>query len=85
MEKSKDFVTLSIHGIGVMALGSHDRKKLKDSVGQDWLLHNLEGFNFLKVDRLNYIVYQSFKDSLIIKVDQEYMKVDLNSSEDFDE
>lgn len=59
MEKTKDFVTLSNHGIGVMALGSKDRKQLQDSSGQDWLLHNLEGFNFLKVDRLNYVVYQS--------------------------
>lgn len=33
MEKTKDFVTLSNHGIGVMALGSKDRKQLQDSSG----------------------------------------------------
>ena len=46
---------------------------MTDNTGQDWLVHSLEGYNYLKVDKLNFILFQCSEEDKIISIYQEYM------------
>ena len=50
---------MSRDGIKVVALGSQQKRLLKDSR----MIHSLESVNFLKVDPQNYIVFK-FADEI---------------------
>lgn len=44
--------------MGVLSLGTTDRKTMKDFEGQDKVIHSLDSFDFLKVDKNNYINFK---------------------------
>jgi hypothetical protein len=61
MKNSKDFVTLNRDGINVLALGSVEKRTLKDSTGTLRMIHSLESCNYMKIDKGNYILFSCAK------------------------
>jgi len=57
MEQAKDFVMLNRDGINLLALGSMEKKPIKDSSNNMRMIHSLESANYLKVDKDNYILF----------------------------
>jgi len=75
LEKNKDFIHLSKEGMRVLSLGSHEKRYIVDSEGQDRCIHSLESCNFLKVDPNNYLLFECAKsNNKIISIQQEYLK-----------
>lgn len=68
MNTTKDFISISKSGIKIIALGIHEKRKLTDNTGQDWLVHSLEGYNYLKVDKLNFIFFKCSEEDKIISI-----------------
>ena len=61
LNRHKDFVMLNRDGINILALGSYQKRALKDSLGQDRMIHSLEACNYLKVDKGNYLLFACAK------------------------
>ena len=54
---SKDFISVSNNGIFVLALGSMDKRAIKDRNGKEKMIHSLESYNYLKVADSNYLSF----------------------------
>lgn len=59
--RNHDFVTINRDGINILALGSIEKRKLRDGQGNERMIHSLEAMNFLKVDPSNYLLFASAK------------------------
>jgi len=59
--KNNDFVMINREGINILALGSIQKRALKDAEGNDRMIHSLESMNFLKVDPSNYLLFACAK------------------------
>ena len=83
LAKTNDFLTLNKDGISVLALGTIDKRIIKDSQGIDRKLHSLDTCSHLKISPTNYIVFECAKPGKrIVSIQQEYMKPnDLGSEE----
>jgi hypothetical protein len=58
LNKNKDFVTLGKTGMEVLSLGSKEKRIIVDMDGIDRMIHSLESYNFLKVDKNNYLLFE---------------------------
>jgi hypothetical protein len=73
--KSKEFLSLSKTGINVLALGSANKRPLKDAQGFNKMIHSLDSLAFLKVDEFNFLSFRCQDyDNRVISVEQEYIK-----------
>lgn len=72
---SKDFLTFSKTGINVVALGTRNKKSMKDNEGQMKLIHSLDSLSFLKVEGINMLNFccQDYNNR-IISIEQEWKK-----------
>lgn len=70
--KNKEFVTMSKSGINVIALGKVDKRQISDVNNQMKMIHSLDSFSFLKVDKINFINFkcQDYYNR-IISIEQE--------------
>lgn len=59
--RNNDFVTINRDGINILALGSVEKRAVKDGEGQDRMIHSLESMNYLKVDPSNYLLFACAK------------------------
>ena len=59
--KNKEYVLMNRDGIQVISLGSQDKRAIKDHTGTDRIIHSLEGYNYLKIDKKNYLYFQCQK------------------------
>ena len=83
LNKNKDFVTLGKAGMEVLSLGSKDKRTIVDKDGVDRMIRSLEAYNFLKVDKNNYLLFECAKSNQrIISIQQEYIKGDAQSGEE---
>ena len=57
LKKTHNFIVLNKDGIGVYSLGSRHKQVLIDDNGAEKVLHSLEGYNFLKIEKYNNIVF----------------------------
>jgi anion-transporting ArsA/GET3 family ATPase len=81
--KNKDFVTLGKAGMEVLSLGSQEKRTIVDTDGIDRMVHSLEAYNFLKVDKNNYLLFECAKtNQRVVSVQQEYVKGDSQSGEE---
>ena len=61
--------------MGVLSLGTTDRREIKDFEGQDKVLHSLDSFDFLKVDPNNYINFKcQYYSNRVISIESEFEK-----------
>ena len=75
LNKNKDFLHLSKAGMWVLSMGSDEQRTIKDINGMDRTIHSLESFNFLKVDKNNFLVFECAKSSnRVVSINQEYVK-----------
>lgn len=75
LQEQKDFIKLSKNGMSMLTLTDEDHKSLKDSNGNDMKVHSIESFNYLKINKENYILLECIKpEERIICVSQEYLK-----------
>jgi len=58
---TNDFVTINRDGIMIFALGSIPKRPIKDSAGEDRMIHSLESMNYLKLDPTNLVVFANQK------------------------
>jgi len=71
--KNKDYISFSKSGINVIALGSKQKRPLKDSEGQAKMIHSLDSLSFLKPESVNFINYQCQDyNNRIISIEQEW-------------
>lgn len=69
LDHNKDFLIIGQKGLSMMALGDHDKRVLKDDMGDDIVVHSLDAYNFLKVDPGNYLLFECAKqEDMIISV-----------------
>ena len=61
MESNQDFVTLNKDGIQVVALGSQQKKVIKDAEGNERIIHSLDSCSYLKLDRGNTLIFANQK------------------------
>ena len=57
MRQSKNFISINKNGLTVTAIGFGNKRHLQDDNGNDLMIHPLESFNYLKVDKGNYMNY----------------------------
>ena len=57
MKKTNDFVAVNRDGINVFALGSTQKRPIKDVEGNDRMMNSLESMNYLKLDPTNILVF----------------------------
>ena len=55
---NKEYITFSKSGINVIALGKVENRKLTSFDGENKMIHSLDSFNFLKVDKINFINFK---------------------------
>lgn len=73
--RSKEFLSFSKSGINVLALGSANKRPLKDSDGFNKMIHSLDSLSFLKVDANNFLNFQCQDyNNRVISIEQEYVK-----------
>ena len=83
LEDNKDFIHLSKSGMQVLSLGSNEKRAIIDSTGMDRMIHSLEAYNFLKVDKNNYLLFECAKtNQRVVSIQQEYIKGDENTGEE---
>lgn len=74
LSQQKTFITLSRQGIQVVDHGHTDKRAIKDSSGNDAIIHSLESFDYLKVESKNFMLFQCTNpQDRIISVQQEYI------------
>ena len=83
LAKSHDFITLNKDGISVVALGTKEKKQIRDSEGQIRMLHSLDSCSYLKISPSNYLVFECAKlDKRVVSIQQEFMELnDLKTEE----
>lgn len=57
MRSSKNFLQINKNGLTLTAIGFGDKRHLQDDQGKDLMIFPLESFNYLKVDKGNYMFY----------------------------
>ena len=72
--KSHDFVILSKVGLNLLALGTQDKRILKDDEGNEKAVHSLQSMNYLKVHTSNYVLFECAEGDIIVSVQQEFYK-----------
>jgi len=55
-------------GISVISLGSSLKRSIKDSSGQEKMIHPLESTNYLKVDKDNFIQFDFSGQKKVINI-----------------
>jgi len=74
-DRNNDFITVNRDGINVVALGSNERRPLRDAEGNQRMIHALEAMNFLKVDPSNFLLFACAKrEKREVSVTQEFVK-----------
>lgn len=53
LNKNKDFVTINRDGVNVYTLGTKDKRQIKGNEVQEQMIHSLESFSYLKIDKTN--------------------------------
>jgi len=62
-------------GINILALGSIEKRDIKDAYGTDKMIHSLESMNYLKVDPSNYLLFACAKmEKREVQVQQEFSR-----------
>jgi len=51
LTKNKEYVLMNRDGIQVLGLGSIGKRAVKDHAGTDRIIHSLEGYNHLKIEK----------------------------------
>ena len=75
LSKNNDFIIINRDGINVLALGSVDKRPIKDVEGNDRVMHSLEAYSYLKLDPSNSIVFANQNmNKREIQIVQEYEK-----------
>lgn len=67
--------------MNVLALGElkNGKRQLKDFEGQDKMIHSLDAYKFLKIDKENYINYQcQYYSNRVISIEHEWTKHEKN-------
>ena len=66
--------------MNVVALGTAEKHKLKDSDGDSRMIHSLDSLSFLKLESSNFInfKFQSFCNR-VISIEQEYSELSTKS------
>lgn len=73
--RNKDFASFNQDGMGILSLGSTDRKAVKDFEGQDKIIHSLDSFEYLKVDKNNFINFKcQYYTNRVISIEYEWEK-----------
>jgi hypothetical protein len=60
LSKNHEFVLINRAGMQILGLGSDQTKEkrvIKDHSGTDRICHTLEGYNYLKVEKNNYLLF----------------------------
>ena len=68
IDKNREFVMINRDGISVISLGSNGKRSIRDSFGQEKMIHPLESTNYLKVDNDNFINFEFAGDNKIINI-----------------
>ena len=55
--KNNDFVKINRDGIAIIALGSIEKRNIRDAEGNERMIHSLESMNYLKVDPSNFLLF----------------------------
>jgi hypothetical protein len=72
---SKDFVSFNQDGMSVISLGTTDKKTIKDFEGQDKVIHSLDSFEYLKIEKNNYINFKcQYYANRVISIENEFEK-----------
>jgi hypothetical protein len=51
MSKHKEYVLVNRDGMQILGLGSIGKRAIKDHAGIDRIIHSLEGYNYLKIEK----------------------------------
>lgn len=58
IEGSKDFVILNKTGMNVIALGQQSKRALVDNHGMNRMIHSLDSYSYLKIDKHNMLNFK---------------------------
>lgn len=56
--KNKDFCSFNQDGMSILSLGTTERKSVKDFEGQPKVIHSLDSFEYLKIDKDNHLNFK---------------------------
>lgn len=84
---NKDYISFTNIGMNVLALGElkNGKRELIDFEGQPKMIHSLDAYKFLKIDKENYINYKcQYYANRTISIEHEWTKTntDLNGETD---
>lgn len=57
LTKNKEYVLFNRDGIQILGLSSQDKRAIKDHDGLDRIIHSFEGYNYLKIEKSNYLYF----------------------------
>lgn len=72
LESSEDFVTVSSKGMDVINLSSMNKRLVQGPKNNEYMVHSLDSFSFLKLDNTNNLVIKQNQDGSTIYIQQEY-------------
>ena len=64
----KDFLTINKQGISLLVLGDVDKRVIYNGKGQTSVIHGLESFNYLSIDKRNFMTFEYSKENTVISV-----------------
>ena len=83
--RTQQYVTVSKDGIKVLNISCEDHKTVYDDLGDLWIMHSLNKFNFLKLDPSNFITFQAEEENsgeVVIQIMHEYVHKAMFSSKE---
>jgi len=75
LQNNNDFIHLSKTGMSVYSLGSEEKREIVRKNTENQVIHSLESYNFLKIDKNNFIYFDcAMNNSTKIIIKDEYTK-----------